>query len=441
MTEAIIRDLGDGLILRRSNPEDAEALAEFNKDIHADNEAEEKGLSDWTLDLASGEGPTFGVDDFTIVEDTRTGEIVSSTCLISQTWAYEGIPFKVGRPELVATREAFRRRGLVRQQFEVLHEWSAARGELVQVITGIPFYYRQFGYEMGLNLSGGRLGYKPNLPALKEDEEEPYTFYPAAEEDIPFLMKTYARENQRQLVSAVWDEALWRYELTGKRPLNINRREIYIIKDDQGQKAGFVGIPALKWRNASMATLYELAPGYSWMKVTPSVIRWLWQKGEEMAEAQDMKQDVFGFWLGESHPVYRAAASHLPKQRKPYAYYVRVPDLPAFIKTIGPALEKHLADSDFAGYDGELKLNFYKDGIRMVFEQGALTLVEAIQPENPDECSASFPPLVFLHLLFGHRTMEELDHAYADCYANKEETACLLNILFPQKSSEIWPVS
>ena len=41
------------------------------------------------------------------------------------------------------------------------------RGELVQGITGIPYYYRQFGYEMALDLGGGRMCYAPQIPELK----------------------------------------------------------------------------------------------------------------------------------------------------------------------------------------------------------------------------------------------------------------------------------
>ena len=39
-------------------------------------------------------------------------------------------PRVVGRPEAVGTRPEYRRRGLVRAQFEVIHAWSAERGEL-----------------------------------------------------------------------------------------------------------------------------------------------------------------------------------------------------------------------------------------------------------------------------------------------------------------------
>ena len=88
-----------------------------------------------------------------------TGQIVSALCLIPQTWTYDRIVFGVGRPELVATDPRYRRRGLVRAQMDVVHEWSRERGHLVQAITGIPWYYRQFGYEMALALAGGRAGF------------------------------------------------------------------------------------------------------------------------------------------------------------------------------------------------------------------------------------------------------------------------------------------
>ena len=42
---------------------------------------------------------TLRPDDFTIVEETASGRIVSSLNLIPQTWTYEGIEFGVGRPD------------------------------------------------------------------------------------------------------------------------------------------------------------------------------------------------------------------------------------------------------------------------------------------------------------------------------------------------------
>ena len=186
----ILRDLGDGLILRRATLDDAEALGTFNAHIFrtAGSEQPNIGIAAWTEDLLSGGHPACGPDDFTIVEEASTGAIVSSVVLISQTWTYDGIAFGVGRLELVGTAPAYRRRGLVRRQFEVLHEWSAERHERLQAITGIPWYYRQFGYEMALNLGGGRVGYRPHVPELKDGEPEPYRVRPTTVADLPCIV-------------------------------------------------------------------------------------------------------------------------------------------------------------------------------------------------------------------------------------------------------------
>ena len=138
--QTIIRDLGSGLVMRRATREDADALSEFNANIHGeDDDVDRKGVAAWTRDLLTRPHATFQPGDFTIVEEISTGRIVSSLCLIPQTWSYEEIEFGVGRPELVGTLPEFRGRGLVRTQFEEVHKWSAERGHMVQAITGIRY--------------------------------------------------------------------------------------------------------------------------------------------------------------------------------------------------------------------------------------------------------------------------------------------------------------
>ena len=110
-------------------------------------------------------------------------------------------------------------------------------------------------------------------------------------------------------------------------------------------------------------------------------------------------------------------------------------DLARFVRHIAPVLERRLAESIAVGHTGELKLSFYRDGLRLVFARGKLKKVEAWEPAEGE--SASFPFLTFLQLLFGRRSYEELNAAYADCEANGE-AAVLLDILFPKMASEVW---
>jgi GNAT superfamily N-acetyltransferase len=152
----MLKDLGGGLILRRASREDAEAVAAFNARVHHssggafEQREPHRGIAAFTRDLMSGEHPTCDASDFTVIEDTKTGSVVSSACLIGQRFSYEGVEFDAGLPELVGTHPDYRRRGLIREQFEVLHRWSGERGHLMQAIGGIPYYYRRFGYEMAL---------------------------------------------------------------------------------------------------------------------------------------------------------------------------------------------------------------------------------------------------------------------------------------------------
>lgn len=50
-TAEIIRDLGDELVLRRTTPADADALAAFNSRIHGEPDAPDLGVGVWTRAL------------------------------------------------------------------------------------------------------------------------------------------------------------------------------------------------------------------------------------------------------------------------------------------------------------------------------------------------------------------------------------------------------
>ncbi len=435
----ILKVLDGGLVLRRSSTSDMEKLAEFNACIQSDTDEPDLRVAAWTRDLLRGNHPTFRPEDFTIVEETKTGKIVSSMNLISQTWTYAGIPFKMGRPELVSTDPAFRNRGLVRQQFEVVHEWSKERGELVQGITGIPYYYRQFGYEMALNLGGYHAGFEMHVPALEKDEEEKYLIRPAVEADLPFITATYRLGSQRSLVAAVWDEEMFRYELMGKSEQNVERFSLHLIESRNSEPFGFLALDN-GGGTTQICPLYELKPGASWYHITRAVIRYIWKVGSENAKKAGKELQAFGFLVELNHPALEAARERLPRNRPPYAWYLRLPDVAGFLRLVAPALEQRLATSPCLGYTGELTLGFYRRGLRLKFEEGRLTVAEEWMPRPKDYGRAAFPGLTFLQLLFGYRSLDELMAAFPDCYA-VDDVRPVLRALFPKQPSNVWMVS
>lgn len=438
---SIIRALDNGLILRRSTPADADRLYDFNAQIHGETEPDER-IGQWTWDLLSRPHPTFKSNDFLIVEEQATGKIVSSLNLISQTWSYAGVPFKVGRPELVGTLPEFRKQNLVKVQFDEIHRWSAVRGELAQAITGIPFFYRQFGYEMCVDLGASRTGFEPNLPKLNESRSEPYHLRPASLADVPFISEVYAKSAKRSLLYAVRDEATWQLEIAGRSEKNIHRLVWNIIvRSADDEAVGVLAHPWFLWGHSVAVEFYELNSGISWLDVTPTVVRWMWEVGGQLHSFEGKSRSAFMFALEGCHPVYEILRDNLPQVTEPYAWYLRVPDLPSFINQIGAALNDRLTNSLIPGYSGELKISFFNRGLLLSFASGKLASAQNWQPSSQNQADISFPNLTFLQLLFGHRTLDDLNTSFPDCRWEKEETRVVISSLFPKKSSQILAIA
>jgi hypothetical protein len=220
--------------------------------------------------------------------------------------------------------------------------------------------------------------------------------------------------------------------------------ELRVIQAQDGERAGFLVHPPWIWGTAMAAVLYELKPGVPWTVVTPSVVRYLHRTGNAYA-CRDGKDDgvsAFRFALGEQHPVYEVMQAALPRCHKPYAWYLRVPDLPDFLQHIALVLEERLASSSCSGYSGTLKLTFYHSGLELVFESGRLMNVQAWQPApHGHSGDAAFPELTFLQLLFGYRSLKELDYAFADCWWENDLVYGLLNALFPRQVSDVYALA
>jgi hypothetical protein len=200
-------------------------------------------------------------------------------------------------------------------------------------------------------------------------------------------------------------------------------------------------------------TSLEVAAGVSWRAVWNAAVAYLTATAEEWARGQG--EAVFTalgcWWLGREHPLYRVV--HFTDFRRPGAVYVRVPDVARLLALVAPVLARRVAASPMAGHTGELRLGFYRDGVRLALAGGAVRRVERWRPplslvgqemgrpsSDPRRPDAGFPGLTFLHLLFGARSLEDLERTFPDCFARTGEVRALLAALFPTQPSDVWPV-
>jgi hypothetical protein len=439
--------MGDGLVLRWSTAADLEQIGILYETVFRQKPDQPLGnrMTQWALDVGSGRHPAAGPGDFALVEDTQRGQIAAALMVLRQTWRYDEIPFEIGRPEAVASLPDYRNRGLVRGIFDLFHARSAARHQMAQGITGIGYFYRQFGYEYAIDLEGAREVSFRTLPRLKEGQSEPFSLRPATLEDLPFLRTVYEREchgfpGYEARVTTAFDESWWRWIFDGQNPESGQGCSPYIVIDTDGQALGYVMTSRLRWNDALGIFGISAADGAPLNRMLPSMLRGLEAISKTLepwrVDSDTKEPNRLIFVLGDSHPIY-AALNHswVSKTEPAYAWYVRVPNLPAFMHKIAPSLERRLANSPAAGYSGDLKLDFYRDGLRLVFENGKLTTSEQWRrPVWNPETKAGFPPLVFLQLLFGRRSLADLRYAFPDVWAD-DDTTVVLNALFPKQRS------
>jgi hypothetical protein len=209
-----------------------------------------------------------------------------------------------------------------------------------------------------------------------------------------------------------------------------------MIVNIEGKVCGYLLVPQRRLQKKSFNIYgFDVLPDTNLRTMLPSILRVLQKYGPQIPVRNVSEQaelTEIGFNLGRSHPVYDALGNELaPFYEAPYAWYIRVRDVPVFLRHIAPALEKRLASSVVADYTGEIKIDLYKGGLRMVFEQGKLATVEHWRvPVYDSNAGAGFPPLVFLQLLFCHRSLDELRHAFPDVWA-EGDTEIVLKALFP----------
>jgi hypothetical protein len=205
-----------------------------------------------------------------------------------------------------------------------------------------------------------------------------------------------------------------------------------VIETPSGEALGYFGHESRMMSDRLGVAVAEVKPGLSWLRIAPSLLRYIWAAGESLAARDGKQMHAIVFLLGTEHPLYQVAPKRLSDMWRPYAWYLRVADLPAFLRRIAPVFEERLASSAVVGYTGSLKLSFYRSGLLIAFEDGRLTGADPWRPSHEDQGAAAFPGLSFLQLLFGYRSLSELRDIFPDCWTETDEAQALLEALFPE---------
>jgi len=445
-------NLGDGYTLRWATPSDRDSLLDLYGYVFRDetNGAHNTYLMAYADDLLSGRHPMGSPDDFAVVADADN-RIVATTVLMRMPLEYAGVAVPSGRPELVASHPDVRNRGYIRKIFQLIHAKSEARGDLMQGITGIPYYYRQFGYEYALSLGGGRIVPVQSIPTLATDQPEPFVVRRAEHSDIMQLLMLYERERSRlhnqlpMLVTSRIDASYLRYtmsDVTGHEPWLP-----YVISRPNGEVVGSFLSNRILWSNPARGNttigVFALStePHIQIAEVYPSICREITRIATTLPVWNNTPAPLahIEFRLGVDHPVYRTIEQEVHKSNRPYAWYIRVADIAKLIQHLVAPIERRLSQSAMAGYNGELTFDFYRSGLQLTFSKGKINATTLPANDGSRKGNAGYPPHVFLQQLFGLHSIHELKNSNPDVYSSAESEV-LLDILFPKQSSWLEPL-
>lgn len=414
------RELGDGLVLKTAaSEEDIERVVQCHNVSF-----EEEAIGEFCRRLFLHH-PNTQHSDLIFVEDEKTGEVVSSLCLIPWQWRYEDVVLKVGEMAVVGTKKKYRRRGLIRAQADYLKEQLRERGFHISQIQGIPYFYRQFGYEYTLPLQGGYRVELHQVPESKEDEEPDFICRPATAEDLPIIKRLYDEAAQDLQISVCRDDAVWSYLLEHSIVTFVGFEQWVVECVDKGV-IGYFHIE--KYGFGSGVNVSEVSRlSYD---AALAVLRQLKKL------AAEREKPYIRLALPRNCVLMQTAQYHGAYDMGTYAWQIHIPDMARLLNTIGPILESRLAGSPFAGLTGEVKLNFYRESVVLHFAEGKLKLVQSL---DSGDGSIRVPPRAAVPLLLGYRSREELRDPWPDMGMPSKE-AYLMDVLFPKMTSHIYTI-
>ncbi|MEV0136368.1 GNAT family N-acetyltransferase [Dactylosporangium sp. NPDC050688] len=392
-------ELPGGLLVRAARPADLEPIGALLAERGEPADAEDHRL---VVEDSDGGFDACGV----VVDGDR---VVSTATLLDETVVLAGLPIPAGQVELVATDRDYEGRGLVRALMGWAHERSARRGHLVQVMVGIPYFYRRFGYQYTMPIPQSRPVL--SVPEMPGD----CTVRKAGPGDIAAMARLQDAVQRRHDVSMPHSPMCWRALVarSGGTQVVVERAGAVIgtarvtppeegvvvgevaVADDTDGTDGGAGVAALLAHAAESA-------------------------GGEPFEAQDRAGLL---------------AAHLAPARPDAAdYYVRVPDVAALLRHLRPVLSARLAGHDG---DGDVIVSFFRHHVRLRRADGAVTDVVAGGPmQGPASLGgAGVAPDLVGPLLFGPHGIEGLTARHADVYPGPQ--AELMRALFPPVTSDL----
>lgn len=361
--------------------------------------------------------PTMALKNFFAIK--YQGKIVASLNLIPVEWSVGGVPLKVAEMGCVATLAEHRHQGLQRRLANEFHKQAEEHGYDLCAIEGIPYFYRQFGYEYALPLDENTRIRLEQIP----DYESKMDVRPFTSEDIPEAMQLLTQSQSKFYVHSVRNEQIWKMQQETDIASG-DKFEGYVVEKDEKM----VAYLRISEKPEEKELILREATDAN-QNVSKAILKFLKDAGKqrrlETLSAQTSHHDPLTKQL-----VALGAVESFP----PYAWQIRVIGYAKIFQKMKPLFEKRLAASIHHHLTERLDFNFYRYTVQVTIENGLITGMQRL--ESSEDRTIRVNPQVFTQLLLGHRSRQELEMIYPDFIVNPSRKH-LIDVLFPKLPSHI----
>ncbi|MFE6056012.1 GNAT family N-acetyltransferase [Kitasatospora sp. NPDC056446] len=394
--------LPGGLVLRESRPEDQEQIEAL---------LAERGDATDALDhRLVAEDPDTGRSATAVVVDGD--RVVSTATLLDEELRLGTVRLPAGQLELVATDEEYEGRGLVRALTGWAHARSAERGHLVQVMIGIPYFYRQFGYEYAIDIPVSR-----PLRGTPPDSGTS-VLRTATAADLPALTALQDTAQRGFDVAMPHSAACWRWLLAHEAStLRVVERAGAVVAAGRNTPVDDGVFHLAEAAAADEQAALDLLAGVA-ASAPGAKLRVVHRPGTLPADA------------------WHDLVEHAPRGEA-QQYYVRVPDPTALLDRLRPLFWQRLVTAGLNRAGDDLIVSTFRAHHRIpVDEQGLGAVVTGGPMQGPSaEGGAGVAPDQLAPLLLGPHGIEGLSRIRPDVYPGARMR--VYRALFPPLTADL----
>lgn len=359
------------------------------------------------LDLVVND-PDEGLASCAVVVDGD--RVVSTATLLQETVWVGDVAVPAGQVELVATDRDYEGRGLVRALMAWAHECSRQRGDLLQVMIGIPYFYRQFGYAYAVPMHHWR-GLARSVP----DADPTVTVRAATPADVPALQRLEDMAQARADVRMPHSAACWRWLLArdGSTHLVAERDGAVVATGrstppDEGVAVGELAADDDAAALAVVASAAAAGGGELHVQERPGTV------------------------AGDAVEPFLA-----PPDGRPEWYYARVERVAPLLEHLAPVLVSRLHDAGLGDRTHNVLVSSFREHLRFTTgPDGMGPVTEGGPLQAPGSAGGSgIPPDAWPSLVLGPYGAAGLAERLPDCYLGRQ--AELMAALFPPLTADL----